>query len=798
MPAISSIDHRSAIRKFSSDTPNDPPVDAPSTQTRRAVDQDRVDAVFDLVGKLYQNEEELAELLDELELLPQFESLAYSENLDLADSLRFIVGYRSEHDLLTEVSKIRQVFGDRPPVHYMTDEAVQAFTRLYGPPLPFQEESAELELQEEDAIDITDAMASHQLEEEAEGQEESLSAEPTEEQRLSMMQQLAQELGGELTTTDEALVEEAEQDREPREPLHELTELGKFRIGNSLTLTLPKETMVDGITALLRDYPNKHLREGAAELFGGNQLPNSLRVPRDRSQAKPLPISASQHYMSDLEANMFLAVLFPGLYATTLSILSEVHKRAESDWLQRLIKKEGGPTFLDAGAGGAAAMAWQDLLKGELSKMDDGDSQLNTGKTTCGKTTVLAASDALRNRASKLLDNTSFIPRLPDYAHVRNAPTLEDQREPQQHKTYDVIVASHALWPLQNDLSRRKYVQNLWEMVNPEGGILIIVEKGLQRGYECVAGARQLILDRFIASPGSTHYERPMRKNETVSDIVEKEKGMLIAPDTHHQRCPMYTKSGKSPGRRDYISFMQRYHRPAYLNNILFDEKSHNHEDVQFSYVAVQRGIDLREVLNIEQGDAATAVAAAGFESKEKQIENMKQSEERYGNPAPLHLARETTHALALPRIIYPPMKRTGHIILDVCTPSGKIERWIVAKSTSRLAYKAARKAQWGDLWALGAKTRIPRNLSLGTDKDAKKEARKSRKRELREMIKELEEQGDEDVAQRLEKNAIYIPEFERVMGKFNPQIRITKKKIIKDRKRENRKAKKEAAAEGA
>lgn len=801
LPIFSSIERRSIARKFSSDTPQVPAADASSTQPRKDIAQEKKDAIFDLVELLYKNEEELALLLDELDLLPRFQSLAYSENLDLADSLRFIVGYRSEHDLLTEVSKIRQVFGDRPPVQWMTDEALQAFTRLYGPPLPFLEEDAELEplAEEEDdgPIDISDEIAARLMEEEIGSQEkEALGAEPTEEERLRIMEQVAQELGGEIIPTEEAFVEEDEK-REPREPLHELTELGKFRVGDSMTLSLPYDTLVKGTMELLRDYPNKHLREGAAEIFGGSHLPNSLRVPRDRSQAQPLPISAGQHYMSDLEANMFLAVLFPGLYASTMSILTEVHKRAGSDWLQNLIKKEGGPTFLDAGAGGAAAMAWQDLLKGEIAKMGDAESQLDIGKTTCGKTTVLAASDNLRARSSKLLDNTAFIPRLPDYSRIRSAPTLEDQREPQPHKTYDVIVASHALWPLQNELSRRRYVRNLWEMLNPNGGILIIVEKGIQRGYECVAGARQYILDRFIASPGSTSYERPMRKDETVPDIIEKEKGMLIAPDTHHERCPMYTRDGKSPGRRDYISYMQRYHRPPYMNNILFDEKSHNHEDVQFSYVAVQRGIDLREVLNIEQGEAATAVAFAGYESKEKQIENMKKNEDRKGNPAPLHLVKETTHPLSLPRIVYPPIKRTGHIILDVCTPAGKIERWIVARSTSKLAYKAARKAQWGDLWALGAKTRLPRNLKLGTDKDAKKEERKSRKRELREMIKELNEEGEEEAAERLEKSSIYIPEFDRVMSKFNPHIRITKKKIIRDRKRENRKAKREATAEG-
>src|SRR5436190_10061487 len=69
---------------------------------------------------------------------------------------------------------------------------------------------------------------------------------------------------------------------------------------------------------------------------------------------------------------------------------------------------------------------------------------------------------------------------------------------------------------------------------------------------------------------------------------------------------------------------------------------------------------------------------------------------------------------LSLPRIILSPMKRQGHVILDVCTPAGKIERWTVPRSFSRQAYRDARKSDWGDLWALGAKTSVHRNLRIG------------------------------------------------------------------------------------
>jgi hypothetical protein len=101
-------------------------------------------------------------------------------------------------------------------------------------------------------------------------------------------------------------------------------------------------------------------------------------------------------------------------------------------------------------------------------------------------------------------------------------------------------------------------------------------------------------------------------------------------------------------------------------------------------------------------------------------------------------------HSLSLPRAVYPPMKRRGHVIFDFCTPAGKIERWTVPRSWSRQAYKDARKAQWGDLWALGAKTRIPRNLALGDKHGDGKKERLAKRAALKAAMDG--EEGDVDV----------------------------------------------------
>lgn len=54
------------------------------------------------------------------------------------------------------------------------------------------------------------------------------------------------------------------------------------------------------------------------------------------------------------------------------------------------------------------------------------------------------------------------------------------------------------------------------------------------------------------------------------------------------------------------------------------------------------------------------------------------------------------------PRLIRPPLKRTGHVIIDVCgkqNEDGALMRFVVAKSHGKAEYGDGRKARWGNLW---------------------------------------------------------------------------------------------------
>jgi ribosomal protein RSM22 (predicted rRNA methylase) len=53
-------------------------------------------------------------------------------------------------------------------------------------------------------------------------------------------------------------------------------------------------------------------------------------------------------------------------------------------------------------------------------------------------------------------------------------------------------------------------------------------------------------------------------------------------------------------------------------------------------------------------------------------------------------------------RIVAPPLKRQGHVVIDTCAGSGKLERITIAKSVGEV-YTSARKSFWGDVWTGGS-----------------------------------------------------------------------------------------------
>lgn len=636
--------------------------------------------------------------------------------------------------------RARQLFRDALPKGHLSDEELKVYERLYGAPI-FVETAEELleveeveeEIYEEQREDgstvllrkgedgeLEEVEVFDELEEEAVDEENGVSM--TKEEWEALRERKEQDYHNSVYEEATRIMEEAEEEGLEQDEdddgfmrAHPLTIAGRFKPSPS-TVYLPKETLVDPTTELLTRANIKHLTESSNRILGGPGLPHSASTPAARlnKEQKPIPLDPSRSDMGNIEADVYMASVQPGTYASVMSSLVEVRRRLGSGWIDNLLTNKKGGMVLDAGSGGVGILAWHEVLKAEWERMHEKSGKTSLPNVPLGKATVLTASDTLRHRASRLLENTTFIPRLPD-----TLPEAEEVNPQQPRKLYDVIIAPHTLWGLKQEYLRKDQVQKYWSLLNPKGGVLILIEKGLPRGFEVIAGARELLLAKHIASPGSTHIEVPLEEQVSKPDeetqFSEKETGMIVAPCTNHAGCPMYQTPGISLGRKDFCYFSARFIRPPYLQRIL-KATDRNHEDIQFSYLAVQRGRDQRTAEHdklgrgFSQDVAATDAAFSGHEYRPN-------PDAEVGTELEL-TSPDDINPLALPRLILPALKRRGHIILDVCTPAATLERWTVPRSFSPQAFRDARKSRWGDLWALGAKTRIVRNVRLGRPRD--------------------------------------------------------------------------------
>lgn len=669
------------------------------------------------------------------------------------------------------VRQARHAFGETLPQGYLNDQEYKLYLRLYGPPLretqpedvgmPVPPDAVEQE--EQYAFESSDRVLLRetedgQLEEIVYQAEQILTSLPLDKNsetpirssgddtaQVPLLQELPSEAGisyinavaknqrefdallklqrdfeaASLRPQEEDIEEDpAEEEQEGEEEdndtgvpdavfmspttdrVHDYSRIGYWRTYPT-TLQLPKTDFVTPIAKLLNRTDVKHIKEAAEKVFGGPGLPYSVATPASRRNAeqRPIPMAAGHHKMSEIQADTFLTTMLPAMYSSTMSVLVEVRKRLGSNWMAKLMARGNGdgPRVLDVGAGGAGIAAWEQILQAEWDATHEEGKR--KGFVPPGKKTIVVGSEALRQRVSRFLHNTTFLPRLPDYLHSGDHPDkLEGGEASLPRKQFDIIIASHMLMPLKEGFRRKAMLDNLWEMLSPEGGVLIVLEKGHPRGFEAVADVRGRLLNEFIVSPASD----PQPEAVELESKREREPGMIIAPCTNHKSCPIYLTSGTTPGRKDFCHFSQRFIRPPFLQKVL-GATDKNHDDVDFSFIAVQRGT--------VPGAEKTEVLAQGNESTDKAFSGYENSP-------------SAPNPLSLPRNILPPIKRQGHVTLDLCTPAGKLERWTIPKSFSKQAYRDARKARWGDLWALGAKTRVARPVRLGRGGPAPRDGR--------------------------------------------------------------------------
>ncbi|KAI7524813.1 hypothetical protein KC331_g17890, partial [Hortaea werneckii] len=309
-----------------------------------------------------------------------------------------------------DVARIaRQEFGDRLPEGALTAEEYRVYERLYGTPVTVDEShEAALDAQEASALEAEEAGKTgvvrrgeggeweeveydeDELSEEELAQLDELDALEGGEDEMVMSDQLyvdddtklAQDMQDTMSAaeTAKAAQEAYEQGDEEGEGgssrVHPLTQENKYGPLPS-TIQLPKATFVDPASLLLSGIPPVHIAEAAHRVFGGVGLPYSTSTPAigKTMQPKPIQLDAYQSGMSDIEADTYLATIFPGMYASVTSVLAETRRRLGTHWAQNLVKKAeaGELKILDAGGAGAGVLAVRELLRAEWERMHEDD-----------------------------------------------------------------------------------------------------------------------------------------------------------------------------------------------------------------------------------------------------------------------------------------------------------------------------------------------------------------------------------------------------------------------------------------
>ncbi|KAI8366658.1 mitochondrial small ribosomal subunit Rsm22-domain-containing protein [Radiomyces spectabilis] len=182
------------------------------------------------------------------------------------------------------------------------------------------------------------------------------------------------------------------------------------------------------------------------------------------------------------------------------------------------------------------------------------------------------------------------------------------------------------------------------------GDLLVLVERGTPIGSANIARARQWILDSEREQGGAVH---------------------TVAPYPHDLPCPMLYSPDAKPEQM-WQHFSQRVQRPPFLMRTKHSKL--NTEDATYSYCIMRRG----------------------------------------PRPQPTEESSLEMQAYNWPRLIQPPLKRKGHVVMDISAANGEIQRMVIPKSQGKVPYRDARKAMWGDLFPHLSKNKIVTRMSKG------------------------------------------------------------------------------------
>ena len=314
-------------------------------------------------------------------------------------------------------------------------------------------------------------------------------------------------------------------------------------------------------------------------------------------------------------------------------------------------------------------------------------------------------------------------------------------------KKYDLIIAERELlrdkanYPHEIDRKLDEYVERLGP-----GGYLVVLERGNPLGAQIIARARQLMLRPENFKGHLAKIARPYKRfSETLKEVMAKKssralgellKGIepeyakeleeklqtvpeevgedginleVTAPCPHFGICPLQYSNpdvfsfGGIGKKLRFCSFVTHIRRPKYLLELKRGAR------LATKWSSPDSGVGIKGKASpgggrpfgrdTEKASFAYLIARRSEKSDQKLLE-LRDAEAGVRNIG--YRAEITSEC---PRIVAPPKKKKHLVIMDVCAPSGHVEKWYVPKSLAKGVYHDATKTKMGDVWALGAKS---------------------------------------------------------------------------------------------
>ncbi|KAG8739333.1 37S ribosomal protein S22 [Ceratobasidium sp. 414] len=271
-----------------------------------------------------------------------------------------------------------------------------------------------------------------------------------------------------------------------------------------------------------------------------------------------------------------------------------------------------------------------------------------------------------------------------------------------------LALCAFTLSELPNGTSCKRMVTEMWES---GAEWMVVIDHGTPAGFDNVARARELLLELGRCELKARAESSPVEQGAGGSHVVAPHNTPRIKPTPPFLRHTKHSREGHEDVAYSYVVIRrgqapdthasQRYGSPI-AHGLIGAVGREEAKKIQFDLEhdkAKQKGPrKLKGHTVLEVGEDGV------WDSSNSGLPDASQSSLNESSPPPEkeHISEESAMQSAIgtwPRIVYPPMKRSGHVILDTCTHQGSIMRMTIPKSQGKQAYYDARKASWGDVF---------------------------------------------------------------------------------------------------